>query len=98
MTVLSVLSVFIVLALAYSIMTLIRLHFISELTRRLLREESDWIWEHMKEFEDGRRKGPIFQRYHRLPPFAIMLHKFWRWPASFEREIGSVEQYYPLKK
>lgn len=91
-------SVFFSLIFIYAITMMVRLHFISEMIRRLLNEEGDWLYQHMEEFKDGRREGPPFQRYRRLPPYAIMLHKFWRLPASFERELGSVEQYYPWKK
>lgn len=89
---------FIVAILLYSILMMIRLHYVSEFTRRLLQEESEWLYNHWPEFQDGRREGPYFKRYHRLPAYAVMVHKFWRSISSFEREIGPVERYYPLKK
>lgn len=82
----------------YGIMAMVRLHFISMLTARVLTEEGDFFYYHRKEFEEGLREGPYFQRYHSLPPTDTMIHCFWRWPGSFERALKPLEEYYPLKK
>jgi len=82
----------------FCIIFLVRTHLVGELTRKLLHEESDWLYYHRQEFSNGHREGLWFKRQRRLPPFAVMIYKFWRPVASFEKELSPLESYYPLKK
>lgn len=82
--------------IALSILFLIRTSMVSRLRERLLNEESDWYKDHHDELRDGRRQWGIYERNRRLPSFDVMVLKFWRTMSSFERELGPIEQYYPL--
>jgi hypothetical protein len=93
-----IILIVIVILWLYTIMAMVRLHFISMLTKRVLNEEGDFLYNHRKEFEEGLREGPYFQRYHSLPPTDTMIHSFWQWPGNFERALKPLEEYYPLKK
>ena len=84
-----------VVIVLYGVGMLIRNQMVFKLRGRLLREEGDWLQQHLAELADGRRQG-IFERYKRLPSYGVMVLKFWRTMGSFERELGSIEQYYPL--
>jgi len=45
---------------------------------------------------ESRRQYRPFERYLRLPSYTAMLLMFWKSTGSFEREVGAIEQYYPL--
>lgn len=92
-----VVTAFLFLLFIFCGMSLIRIHFVSEMTKKLLTEESDWLYYHWQDFSNSRREGPYFKRHRRLPSFAVMIYKFWRPVSSFERELGPIEQYYPFK-
>lgn len=91
------LTVFIIIVLL-SITCMIRNELVVRLRRRLLDEEYHWVIEHYEEFREERRQYGLFERFHRLPSYYLMVLKLWRTMASFEREVGPIEQYYPLLK
>ena len=81
-----------------SLLMMIRNHVVFLLSSRLLTEEGIWIQMHSAEMGEGRRQYGLFERYRRLPSYNAMMLKFWKSMGSFEREVGSIEQYYPLLK
>jgi len=81
-----------------SLLVSIRSHLVFLLRHRLLAEEEVWLHMHSAEMADGRRQYGLFERYRRLPSYNAMLLMFWKSTGSFEREVGSIEQYYPLLK
>ncbi|KKN86964.1 hypothetical protein LCGC14_0262330 [marine sediment metagenome] len=90
------LIIFIALVLVLiSMLVLLRSHVVFMLRTRLLQEESIWLQLHRDEIDKGQ---PPFERYLRLPSYTAMLLKFWKTMGSFEREVGSIEQYYLLLK
>lgn len=86
--------VYVVIALC--IVFFIRFNMVARCSTRLLNEEYDWAKEHWTELREGKRRWGVFERYMRLPPYEVMVFKFWRSMGSFERELGPVEPYYPL--
>ena len=79
-----------------SLLVMIRSHLVFLLRHRLLSEESIWLELHRDEMREGRRQYGLFERYCRLPSYNAMMLRFWKSTGSFEREVGSIEQYYPL--
>lgn len=75
---------------------MLRSHVVFLLRTRLLSEESIWLQLHRDEMDEGRRQYGLFERYRRLPSYNAMMLMFWKSTGSFEREVGSIEQYYPL--
>jgi len=86
------------LLLFVSLLIGIRSHLVFLLRNRLLTEEGIWIQMHCAEMSEGRRQYGMFERYRRLPSYDAMMVMFWKSTGSFEREVGSIEQYYPLLK
>lgn len=86
------------LLLFVSMLVMIRSHLVFLLSQRLLTEEGIWLNMHRDEMVEGRRQYGLFERYRRLPSYNAMMLMFWKSTGSFEREVGSIEQYYPLLK
>jgi len=84
------------LLLFVSVLVMMRSHLVFLLLHRMLTEEGIWLHMHSAEMGDGRRQYGLFERYRRLPPYNAMMLMFWKSTGSFEREVGSIEQYYPL--
>ena len=78
-----------------SLLGLIRGQMVFLLKTRLLHEESLWLGLHIDQIGEGH---DLFERYRRLPSYTAMTLKFWKTMGSFEREAGSIEQYYPFLK
>jgi len=81
-----------------SLLIMIRNALVFLLSHRLLAEESLWLHMHYAEMVEGRRQYGVFERHRRLPSYNAMMLMFWKSTGSFEREVGSIEQYYPLLK
>jgi len=84
------------LLLFVSLLVTIRSHSVFLLRTKLLEEESIWLRMHHDEMYEGRRQYGVFERYRHLPSYNAMMLMFWKSMGSFEREVGSIEQYYPL--
>ena len=91
-----ILLVVVGLILIVSVLMTIRSHLVFLLRHRLLAEEEIWLTMHRNEMDEGRRKWGLFERYRRLPSYNDMMLMFWKSTGSFEREVGSIEPYYPL--
>jgi len=86
------------LLLFVSLLVTIRSHSVFLLRTKLLEEESIWLTMHRDERYEGRRQYGVFERYRHLPSYNAMMLMFWKSMGSFERKVGSIEQYYPLLK
>lgn len=89
-------DVLVVVIIGLCVIFAIRNHMVYKLRTRVLKEESDWLTEHVEEFKDGKREWGLFRRYMRLPPYEVMLFQFWRLVSSYEEKLGPIEKYYPL--
>jgi len=92
----SIVLVVVCLLFFVSVLMMLRSHVVFLLSSRLLSEESIWLQFHRDEMCEGRRQYGVFERHRRLPSYNAMVLMFWKSMGSFEREAGSIEQYYPL--
>ena len=76
------------------ILFLIRNTQVYRMRTKLLKEESDWLKEHIPTLVE---KGWIFrthERYDRLPSYDKMLLMFWKRMGSFEKDLNPIQDYY----